>query len=156
MLVQANCAKDMEEGRRKLVEAVESGAAFEKFRLMVEAQGGDVEYILHPEKFPLASHIIPIYSDQEGYVHKLDALDIGVSSMKLGGGRETLEDTIDMAAGIVLNKKIGDHVTKGELLCTAHTNKENVEDILKDIKNAYVIKDEFALEQPVIREIIQK
>lgn len=156
MLVQAKCAKDMNEGRKMLEEAVNSGAAFEKFRLMIEAQGGDVEYILHPEKFPLASRQIPIYADQAGYVHKLNALEIGISSMKLGGGRETLEDTIDMSAGIILNKKIGDHVEKGELLCTAHTNKDDIDDVLKDIKNAYVIKDEFALEQPVIREIIQQ
>ena len=154
MLVQAKCAKTMEEGRKKLEEAISSGAAFEKFLLMIEAQGGDTSYILHPEKFEMASHIIPIYSDEEGYVHKLNALEIGVSSMKLGGGRETLEDTIDMSAGIILNKKIGSKVSKGELLCTAYTNKENVEDILKDIKNAFVIKKEVAEEQPVIREII--
>ena len=155
MLVQANCAKDMEEGRKKLEEAVASGVAFEKFLLMIEAQGGDTSYILHPEKFELASREIPIFASEEGYVHKLNALEIGVSSMKLGGGRETLEDTIDMSAGIVLNKKIGDKVEKGELLCTAYTNKKHVDDVIADIKAAFVIKDEFIEEQPVIREIIR-
>ena len=155
MLQQAGVVKTKEEGRKMLKKAVESGAAFEKFRLMIEAQGGDVEYILHPEKFPLASRIIPIYSKYSGYVHKLDALQIGVSSMKLGGGRETLEDTIDMSAGIILNKKIGDKVEVGELLATAHTNKENVDDILKDIEEAYIIYEDYCSHQPVIKEIIE-
>ena len=155
MLQQAHIVKSKEEGRKMLKKAVESGAAFEKFRLMIEAQGGDVEYILHPEKFPMASRIIPIYSKYSGYVHKLDALQIGVSSMKLGGGRETLEDTIDMSAGIILNKKIGDKVEVGELLATAHTNKENVDDILKDIEEAYIIYEDYCSHQPVIKEIIE-
>ena len=156
MLVQANQAKDMEEGREQLEKAINSGAAFEKFLLMIEAQGGDTSYILHPEKFEMAKRIIPIYADEAGYVHSLDALAIGVSSMKLGGGRETLEDTIDMSAGIILNKKIGYRVEKGDLLATAYTNKENIDDVLKDIKDAFVIKEGFILEQPVIREIIDK
>lgn len=156
MLVQAKRAKDMEDGRAQLEEAINSGAAFEKFLLMIEAQGGDTSYILHPEKFEMAKRIIPIYADKEGYVHSLDALVIGVSSMKLGGGRETLEDTIDMSAGIILNKKVGYRVEKGDLLATAYTNKENIDDVLTDIKKAFVIKEGFILEQPVIREIIDK
>ena len=155
MLVQAKIAKNKEEGREMLKKVIANGKAFEKFRLMIEAQGGDVSYILHPEKFPLASKIIPIYAKKAGYVHELNALTIGVSSMKLGGGRETLEDTIDMSAGIVLNKKIGDKVEVGDLLCTAHTNKDDVADILSDIENAYVIKEEVCGHRPVIKEIIE-
>ena len=63
--------------------------------------------------------------------------------MKLGGGRETFDDVIDMSAGIVLNKKVGDKVNVGDLLCTAYTNKTNVEDVLKDIHDAFVVVDEF-------------
>ena len=156
MLVQANQAKDMKDGRKKLEKAISSGAAFEKFLLMVKAQGGDTSYILHPEKFEMAKRIIPIHADKEGYVHSLDALTIGVSSMKLGGGRETLEDTIDMSAGIILNKKVGYKVEKGELLATAYTNKDNIDDVIADIKAAFVIKPEEKEELPVIREIIEK
>lgn len=156
MLVQAKCASTKEEALKMLHEAIDSGKAFEKFVQMVEAQGGDVSYILHPEKFEISKNIIPIYAENEGYVHSLNALTIGVSSMKLGGGRETLEDVIDMSAGILLNKKVGDKVTKGELLCTAYTNKENVDEIIKEIKDAFVIKNEFIAHQPVIREIIEK
>ena len=156
MLVQANCAKDLEEGRKKLHEAIDNGAAFDKFVKMIEAQGGDISYILHPEKFEVAKNLIEIHSEEEGYVKSLDALDIGIASMQLGGGRETLEDVIDMSAGIMLNKKIGDFVKKGELLCTLHTNKSEKEyaPIIEDVKRAYVLTKEYVEARPVIREII--
>lgn len=155
MLVQANCAKTVAEAEKKLHEAIESGAAFNKFCEMVEAQGGDLSYIKNPEKFDVASRIIPIVAPESGYIHEVKALDIGVSSMKLGGGRATLEDTIDMSAGIVLNKKIGDTVKAGEVLCTAYTNKEDIDDVLKDILNAFVIDKEYIAAQPVIRKVIE-
>ncbi len=156
MLMQANCANSMEDGRKKLHEAIESGAAFDKFVKMVEAQEGDISYILHPEKFEVAKHLIEIRAEEEGYVKSLNALEIGISSMKLGGGRETLEDKIDMAAGIMLNKKVGDFVKKGDLLCTLHTNKSEKEykPIIDEVKKAYVIVKEHVEARPVIREII--
>ena len=158
MLKQAKCVATIEEGRQKLHDAIYSGAAFDKFVKMIEAQGGDISYILHPEKFPLAKNIIEIRSGKEGYVNTLNALEIGVSSMRLGGGRETLEDVIDMSAGIVLNKKVGDHVNKGELLCTLHTNKgkEEYEPIMEDVRKAYVIVEEPIGKSPVIKEIIDR
>ncbi len=158
MLKQAKCVATIEEGRQKLHDAIYSGAAFDKFVKMIEAQGGDISYILHPEKFPLAKNIIEIHSDKEGYVNTLNALEIGVSSMRLGGGRETLADVIDMSAGIVLNKKVGDHVNKGELLCTLHTNKgkEEYEPIMEDVRKAYVIVEEPIGKSPVIKEIIDR
>lgn len=157
MLVQANCAKDYAEGRKKLEEAISSGAAFDKFVKMIEAQGGDISYILHPEKFVLAKNLIEIRSEVDGYVQSLNALEIGISSMQLGGGRETLEDTIDMSAGIVLNKKVGDKVTKGELLCTLHTNKDEktYQAIIEDVKKAFKFSKDPVATQPVIREIIE-
>lgn len=157
MLVQANCAKDYAEGRKKLEEAISSGAAFDKFVKMIEAQGGDISYILHPEKFVLAKNLIEIRSEVDGYVQSLNALEIGISSMQLGGGRETLEDTIDMSAGIVLNKKVGDKVTKGELLCTLHTNKDKktYQAIIEDVKKAFKFSKDPVATQPVIREIIE-
>ena len=156
MLLQANCVKSLEEGRKKLHEAIESGAAFDKFVKMIDAQGGDISYILHPEKFDVARNQIKIFSDEEGYVSSLNALEIGIASMQLGGGRETLEDVIDMSAGIMLNKKIGDYVQKGELLCTLHTNKGGKEytPIIENVKKAFVIVKEKVEKRPVIREII--
>ncbi|MCR5184529.1 MAG: pyrimidine-nucleoside phosphorylase [Bacilli bacterium] len=157
MLEQANCYKTIKEARAALEEVIRNGQAFDRFVKMVKAQGGDIEYILHPEKFEMAKVILPIYADEAGYVKELNALTIGVSSMKLGGGRETLDDVIDMSAGIVLNKKVGDQVAKGELLATLYTNKPAsvYEPIAEEVKNTFVICQEKVEHQPVILEVIE-
>ena len=157
MLMQAKICNSLEEARAKLHEVIENGKAFEKLCLMVEAQGGNPEYIRHPERFEVANNIIEIRSVVDGYIKSINALEIGISAMKLGAGRETLDDVIDMSAGIVLDKKIGAKVSKGDLLCTVYTNKpkEEYEPVLDEIKEAY----EFSLDKvkilPVIREVIR-
>ena len=136
MLMQAKITKTKEEGVKILQENVKNGKAFDKFVEFVRAQGGDASYILDPSKFEMAKNIVPIYSKKSGYINRIDAMTIGISSMRLGGGRETLDDIIDMSAGIVLNKKLGDEVRENELLCTIYTNKtEN--DYLPIIENVY-------------------
>lgn len=136
MLMQAKIAKTKEEGVKILQENVKNGKAFDKFVEFVSAQGGDVSYILNPSKFEMAKNIVPIYSKKSGYINRIDAMTIGISSMRLGGGRETLDDVIDMSAGIVLNKKLGDEVRENELLCTIYTNKKE-NDYLPIIENVY-------------------
>ncbi len=156
MLVQAKQAKTYEEGRKMLKEVIGNGKAFEKFVQMVEKQGGDVEYILHPEKFEVSKNVIEIFAEKDGYVQSINALEIGESSMRLGGGRATLDDVIDMSAGIVLSKKIGYKVKKGDKLATVYTNKKESEykPVVEDIKRAFVIVDYFIEEEPVIKEVI--
>ena len=158
MLVQAKVCKSIEEARKKLHEVIENGEAFEKFCLMVEAQGGDVSYIRHPEKFEISKNIVEIRSERDGYIKEINALEIGISAMKLGAGRETLEDVIDMSAGIVLAKKVGAKVTRGDLLCTVYTNKtlEEYLPVLDEIRQAYAYSDKEVKELPVIREIIRE
>ena len=157
MLVQAHLAKDEKEARKMLEEVVRNGSAFEKLLQMVKAQDGDVEYILHPEKFQMARNIIPIYSQEEGYVKDINALEIGLASMTLGGGRETLDDTIDMSAGIMLNKKVGDYVKEGEALCYLHSNKNVtlINRVSKEVFNAFTVTKEFVEKPKVILDIIQ-
>ena len=157
MLVQAKVCKCIDEAREKLHQVIEDGSAFEKLCEMVKAQGGDVSYIRHPEKFEMAKNIIEVRSSADGYIKAINALEIGVSSMKLGGGRETLDDVIDMSAGIVLDKKIGAKVSKGDLLCTVYTNKSEEEylPVIEEIKAAYQFSDEPVDILPVIREIIK-
>ena len=142
LLQQAKIYNDRNEGRKALEENIKNGKAFEKFRQFVIAQGGDVDYIDHPEKFPVSKNLIEIKSEEEGYIKTIDALTIGLGSCHLGGGRMKLTDTIDMSAGIYLNKKVGDFVKKGEILCTLHTNKDNVESIIESVKKAYIIQNE--------------
>ena len=138
MLVQAKLFRDKKEARKALLKNLKNGKAFEKFVEFVKAQKGDASYILDPSKFEVAKNIIPIYSNKEGVIKRIDALTIGKSSMKLGGGRERIEDTIDMSAGIILNKKIGDFVKNNELLATLYTNKEDFEEIKLDVLNAFM------------------
>ena len=142
LLTQAELFKTTEDARKALEENIKNGKAFEKFKEFVKAQGGDLEYIDHPEKFPVSKHLIEIKSENEGYIKTIDALAIGLGSCHLGGGRMKITDTIDMSAGIILNKKVGDLVKKGELLCTLHTNKDNVERIIDQVKKAFIFQDE--------------
>lgn len=157
MLVQSKVCKTIEEAREKLHKVIEDGSAFEKFCLMVEAQGGDVNYIRHPEKFEVSKNVVAIRSEHDGYIKEIDALKIGISAMKLGAGRETLEDVIDMSAGIILAQKVGAKVSKGDLLCTIYTNKSSTEylPVLDEIRDAYKYSDSKVDELPVIREIIR-
>ena len=157
MLVQAKVAKDEVEGRKMLEKVIRDGSAFTKFLEMVQAQGGDVEYILHPEKFEVAKNIVPIYAKNRGYVKNIDALGIGLSSMTLGGGRETLDDVIDMAAGIMLVKKVGDEVNEGDVLCYLHSNKNVtlINRVAKEVLAAFEISEEKVEKPKVVLEIIQ-
>ncbi len=157
MLEQAHLCKNQEEGRKMLERVIEDGSAFTKFLEMVQAQDGDINYILHPEMFAVAKNIIPIYATESGYVSSIDALEIGLSSMTLGGGRETLDDVIDMSAGIMLNKKVGDQVKEGEVLCYLHSNKNVtlINRVAKNVFNAFKISKEFIDKPQIIYEVIQ-
>ena len=157
MLVQSGIYKTTAEARVALKENIDNGKAFEKLCLMVEAQGGDVSYIKDPSKFEVAKHIVPVIAKEDGYIKDIKALTIGVSSMKLGGGRETLEDTIDMSAGIVLTNKVGDFVSKGDVLCTIYTNKDEktYNEIIEEIYTAYSFSKEKVPHTSVIKEVIE-
>ena len=155
MLEQAKIAKTEEEAMEMLKKVISDGSAFEKFRQMVIAQGGDVSYIDHPEKFPESKYVIEVKAPKDGYIKRIVALEIGESAMRLGAGRETFDDVIDMSAGIVLSKKVGDKVKKGDVLCTVHTNVEDHAQILKDIEDAFHIVDEFVAVPPTVHDYIR-
>ena len=154
MLEQAKIAKSEEEAMEMLKKVIADGSAFEKFRQMVIAQGGDVSYIDHPEKFPESKYVVEVKAAKDGYIKRIVALEIGESAMRLGAGRETFDDVIDMSAGIVLSKKVGDKVKKGDVLCTVHTNVEDHAQILKDIEEAFHIVDEFVAVPPTVHDYI--
>ena len=155
VLNQAKIVEDLEEGKRRLQAAIEDRSGLAKLAAMFKAQGGDESYILHPEKFPLAKRIVPIYSMNEGYVRRIDSMTIGVSAMKLGAGREKMDDTIDMSAGILLCKKVGDRVEKGDILCYCHTNKDNVDDVFRDVESAFELDDVVVQVPPIVHEYIK-
>ena len=155
MLEQAKIAKNEEEALKMLHKVIEDGSAFNKFKEMVKAQGGDVSYIDHPEKFEVSKNVVEIRASKAGYIKQIEALRIGENAMRLGAGRETFDDVIDMSAGIVLAKKVGDKVNVGDLLCTAYTNKDEYAEVVKDIKEAFVIVDEFVKVPPTVHDYIR-
>lgn len=154
MLEQAKIAKTREEGEKMIQKAIDDRSGFKKLKELFKAQGGDISYLEDTSKFPVSKHIHEIVSDKDGYVERIDSLEIGVSAMKLGAGRATMDDIIDPSAGIVLNKKVGDYVKKGELLAKAYTNKLNIEEVLNEIKGAFTLSTKHVIKQPMIHKYI--
>ncbi|MCH4390159.1 pyrimidine-nucleoside phosphorylase [Staphylococcus haemolyticus] len=140
MVVLANRAKTLEEARQLLNEAIENGSALEKFKTFLENQGGDASVVDAPEVLPTATYQIEYKAQSSGVVSELIANEIGVASMMLGAGRQTKEDEIDLSVGIVLNKKVGDVVKEGDSLLTIHSNRENVDDVIKKLDESIEIQ----------------
>lgn len=137
LVVDAKVANTFEEAKELLKAQIANGEALKKLAELAEAQGGDGSYVLNPTKFESAKEIIPVIAKEAGYITYINALEIGVSSMLLGGGRETMNDIIDPAVGIVLNKKIEDYVQPGDVLAYVHTNGKNTETVLNRVYNAF-------------------
>lgn len=140
MVVLAERANTLEEARQLLNEAIENGSALDKFKTFLENQGGDASVVNSPELLPTAKYQIDYKAKSSGVVSELIANEIGVASMMLGAGRQTKDDDIDLSVGIVLNKKVGDKVNVGESLLTIHSNRENVDDVIKKLDESIEIK----------------
>ena len=115
---------DMDLCLSKVKEALVNGTALQKLMEMVEAQGGDVNVIKDTSGFEKASIVKEVISPYEGYITFMDTKECGIASCILGAGRETKEDSIDYSAGIILKKKTGDRVRKGDVLAVLYGNKE--------------------------------
>ena len=146
---------NLEENKNKILENKKNKKAYRKFLELVENQNGDISYIENPEKFQKAKHIIPVYAEKTGYIEKLDARKIGVISVHLGAGRIKKEDGIEHSVGILLEKKIGGKVQKGEILAYIHANdEEKGKTAIEDIKTAYKIVENQVKEEKYILGII--
>lgn len=154
MLIQAQKTDSLITARKMLEDAIESKKALRTLCAMVKAQGGDDAFIRHPEMFPKAKEVIPVYSQKTGYVKDLKAKPLGIVSMKLGGGREKTDDDIDYSVGLVLHKKIGDFVKKGEVLVEVHTNTGLSQELETEIFSAYDFSDEFVGKPQLIDEVL--
>lgn len=154
MLIQAQKTDSLITARKMLEDAIESKKALRTLCAMVKAQGGDDAFIRHPEMFPKAKEVIPVYSQITGYVKDLKAKPLGIVSMKLGGGRETTDDEIDYSVGLILHKKIGDFVKKGDVLVEVHTNTGLSKELQKDILDAYEFSNEFVNKPILIDEVL--
>lgn len=113
---------DLHACRSMAEKSISDGSAYEKLKEMVAAQDGDVSVLDDPAEFPEAKIAHEVKAESCGFVHSIDAELCGIASMQLGAGREKKDDTIDYSAGIVLNKKVGDSVKKGETVATLYTS----------------------------------
>lgn len=156
MLLLARKASTVEQAREMLVRTIEDGSAIRKLKEFIAAQGGDVEQVENPELLPKAGHIVEVKSDRAGYVTKIHAQNIGLIAMELGAGRATKEDVIDLAVGVVLNKKRGDVVAVGDTIAYIHANDETrIDKAYKDILANYEIEIKKGKDIPLIYDIVK-
>ncbi|MDF1465252.1 pyrimidine-nucleoside phosphorylase [Staphylococcus epidermidis] len=140
MVVLAEQATSLDEARQMLIDAIKTGKALNKFKTFLSNQGGDDSIVDSPEKLPSAKYQVEFKAKKDGYITEIIANEIGVASMMLGAGRQTKEDVIDLGVGFVLNKKVGEHVEKGENILTIHTNTKEIDDILYKLDNSITIE----------------
>ncbi|MCD8915882.1 pyrimidine-nucleoside phosphorylase [Staphylococcus simulans] len=129
MVVLGGKAETLDEARTLLKEAIDSGAALDKFRTFLQNQGGNPEVVDNPELLPQAKYQIELPAKSSGVVTEIVANEMGIASMMLGAGRQTKDDDIDLSVGLMLHKKVGDKVSEGESLMTIYSNNEDIDDV---------------------------
>jgi pyrimidine-nucleoside phosphorylase len=134
MVYLAEKAPSLEEARALLENSIQEGKALETFKVFLEAQGGDASVVDDPSKLPQAKYQWELEAAEDGYVAEIVADEVGTAAMLLGAGRATKESTIDLSVGLVLRKKVGDPVKKGESLITIHSNTENIEEVKEKLQ----------------------
>jgi pyrimidine-nucleoside phosphorylase len=154
MLVVGEKAETLEEGREMLEQVIKDGSALELFGTLIEAQGGNRAIIHDTALLPTAKYKIEVQAARSGYITEMGANDIGVAAMLLGAGRADKEDVIDLSVGIVLKKKIGDPVKKGDVLAVIHANTEEVQQSATLLQEHIIIGDEAVLPPQLIGEVI--
>jgi len=156
MVLLSGIVDDEEKARDLLIDSINSGKAFEKFKEFAVSQGGNLDSVLDTSKMHPAKYVIEVKSKEEGYVSKIHAEEVGLVAMKLGAGRITKESVIDLAVGVVLNKKRGDKVLNGETLAYIHANDVNLGDEMVDeLLDCFVISDVYDKDIPLVYEIIK-
>lgn len=147
-------AESIEQARKMLEESIASGKALEKMKTFIAAQGGDATAIDNPDCLPQAKYSIELPSKETGWISEMTADEIGQAAMLLGAGRMTKESKIDLSVGIVLKKKIGDYVEKGESILTIYSNQENVDDVKTKLYECIKLSTEKVSRPTLIYEII--
>ncbi|MBR4395086.1 MAG: thymidine phosphorylase [Eubacteriaceae bacterium] len=155
-LLIAGKAGSREAAEAMIREAVTSGRAAAKLAAMISAQGGNADVIENTDLLPKALFEKRVFADRAGYIARLGCREVGMASLLTGAGRKQKDDAIDLAAGLVLNKKVGDRVDKGELLATLYSSSENLLDPAAErLLGAYVISDEKPSARKLIYEVIK-
>ncbi|MGI6501404.1 MAG: pyrimidine-nucleoside phosphorylase [Anaerostipes sp.] len=155
MLVTGKIAENEIDARKMLEYHMKDGTAFEKFVAFVKAQGGEESYVRDVTKLPKATIIEEIETKERGYISFMDTAEIGICSLILGGGRETKESIIDPAVGLIIKKKVGDFVEKGECLAVIHGNdKEKVQQAKEHYLSHIKLSNEKIEKETLIFDVI--
>ncbi|NEG69524.1 pyrimidine-nucleoside phosphorylase [Bifidobacterium choloepi] len=141
MVVMAEKAETLDEARTMLEAQIANGEALETFRRMIEAQHGNGDVVNDYTLMPQAKYRIPFLADRSGVITMMKADEVGIASMLLGGGRAAKDDQLDYAVGIMLDKKVGDHVEEGESILTIYADREDVSDIERLLRENILIGD---------------
>ena len=156
MMAEAGVALSVQEAKLELMETIENGSALGKLAAMVKAQGGDERAVYDPTLLPDAPLKLEVYAEQSGYVSHIRAEQVGLVSMHLGGGRATKEDVIDLSVGVVLRKKVGDRVAKGESLGTIHaSDPQKAAEAYGLLRDCFELSPEPVETPPFIKAIIR-
>ena len=156
LLMAAGAAPDQDAARGMLRKTIRDGSALERFRRFVAAQGGDPAAVDDESLLPAAPVTVEATSRRAGYVKHMDAHGVGIVSMHLGGGRATKDDKVDLAVGVVLHKKVGDHVDLGESLGTIHARTEEAAaEAVMLLRGCYELTDKPVKRAPFIKGVVR-
>ena len=156
LLVLGGKADGESQARAMAEKALRNGNAWERFRTLVQTQGGDVAYIDHPDRLPKATLIEAVTAQRSGYLKMVDARIIGETSVLLGAGRAKKEDAIDHAVGILVHSKVGDRVVAGQMLFTVHANNEGrLREALRLLHGAVQYSDRPVEPLPLFYDVIR-
>ena len=153
VLVVGGRAKDLAEGRAMAEKCIADGSALEKFRVLVQAQGGDVSYVDDTSKFERAKYVEVVNAPRNGFISQVHARIVGEASVALGAGRAKKTDSVDHAVGFIILKKVGDQVQEGEPLFEIHANDmAKLEEARKAVLSAHQFSDDFVPPLPLFYE----
>ena len=157
ILLVCKIALDYNTALEMVEKAIKDGSGLNKLKQMIKAQNGNENVIDDYSLLPLANESIDLLYNEEGesYVEEINALKIGEAAMILGAGRATKEDVIDMGVGILLNKKVGDKLSNGDVLATIYTNGKNTEKAISKVLEAYSLTKNIISPRPTIIETIR-
>lgn len=155
MLMQGKITSDEAEADKMLRENIKNGKAFLKFKEMVRSQGGNIDQIDDLDLLPKSKHIEDMKSNEEGYISKINSEELGILSMKLGGGRKKKEDKINYAVGIIMDKKVGDYVKIGDSLGQIHYDDLLDKQLIDSFYQAYEFSKNKVEKIKVIEEILK-
>ena len=157
MLLLGGVSADMERARSRVREALSSGAGLRKLQEVIELQGGDPGVCDDPRRLPRARETVDVRSPESGYVARIACRAVGHAIMLLGAGRETVTSTIDAAVGVILHKKVGDAVEKGEPLLTVHVNdRRRLDESLEGLRRAVEVAPERPEPAHLVRAVLDE